>query len=512
MKKLLTSVIVIALVLTGALTIFAACGNSTDYEHTIVFYSSQGQALQKYTQQAIDIFQAKYPGWKVMHSTQGGYNDVKSKIVGDIGAKQQPDLAYCYPDHVATYLQSGIVVNINELINSTATVAGKTIDFDATANGGEGGWVGVDDTEYAVGYTETEIKDFVSGYFNEGYAYNYSDYERFGYDDNDLLTLPFVKSTELLYYNSSALKAAGIEAPAKTWDELWEHCAILKQKFPDCTPLGYDSEANWVITMCQQNGWGYTAANGDDNFLFHNQDVANWLTKLKEYKDKGYFTTEEINGEYTSNMFKLGVGGIGEKDGVANTANGVSTDVGGVVYCIGSSGGASYQKSDSGKWVTGITGIPGSVVGKDADGNDIINASCISQGPSLVMLTGGNKVKNVEEKKIMTFLFVKELLDVNFQATFSIQSGYNPCRESVFAIDEYVDHLKGTSSTAKAAKAATTLSDKFFVSPAFDGSSNARDQVGNALIYVVTGQKPAAKALKDAYINCAGQEPSNTLS
>ena len=45
----------------------------------------------------------------------------------------------------------------------------------------------------------------------------------------------------------------------------------------------------------------------------------------------------------------------------------------------------------------------------------------------------------------------------------------------------------------------------FYTSPAFVGSSEARTQVGNALVYALTGEKDAAKALADAYKNCGGQ-------
>ena len=72
MKKLLVSVLVVALLLSGVLTILAACADPIDYEHTIVFYSSQGDALQQITKLAIEKFEAKYPGWKVIHEQPGG--------------------------------------------------------------------------------------------------------------------------------------------------------------------------------------------------------------------------------------------------------------------------------------------------------------------------------------------------------------------------------------------------------------------------------------------------------
>ena len=46
------------------------------------------------------------------------------------------------------------------------------------------------------------------------------------------------------------------------------------------------------------------------------------------------------------------------------------------------------------------------------------------------------------------------------------------------------------------------MSDRFFTSPAFVGSSTARDQVGTALMYAATGQKTPEKALADAMSKC----------
>ena len=65
--------------------------------------------------------------------------------------------------------------------------------------------------------------------------------------------------------------------------------------------------------------------------------------------------------------------------------------------------------------------------------------------------------------------------------------------------------MAGDGLTAVAASVAVELSDRFFVSPAFVGSSTARLQVGNALLYALTGRKTAEKALADAYKNCGGK-------
>jgi hypothetical protein len=52
-------------------------------------------------------------------------------------------------------------------------------------------------------------------------------------------------------------------------------------------------------------------------------------------------------------------------------------------------------------------------------------------------------------------------------------SGYNPTRISTFSIDENADFLEGESIVAVTAGVTATMSDRFYTSPAFSGSSTA---------------------------------------
>lgn len=479
MKNFLSKLLILA-AFVCCLVGFAACGegsgsgggnsgDTTDYSHTIIFYHTQGDKLQQKTAYAIAAFEAKYPGWKVEASQVGSYDDVNTKIISDLAGHIQPDLAYCYADHVAQYLKTGKVIDMNQYINSTEMI-------DTVVDG--------EVTQVRVGYTEEEIADFVPGYYAEGLASNYGNYDRYGFTANAMLTLPFSKSTELLYVNMDALVGAGLvdsQGKAKvatTWEELWEQAAVLKRTYPTCTPLGYDSEANWFITMCEQNDWGYTSIDNNNHYLFNNENMAGWLDQLNEYYDLGYVTTQEDYGSYTSNLFVKG------------------TD-GGAVYVIGSSGGASYQNTDDFEW--GVYPIPGSA---NSTGDNPYAA--ISQGPSLVMLQT-ERSDNAEEKAKMTFLFIKELMDPAFQASFSIESGYCPVRLSTQDIEVYQEHMSGNTITAIAAKVAAENSERYYASPAFIGSSTARSVVGSALVYAMIGQKTGEQALREAYRDCGGR-------
>ena len=433
-------------------------------DKNILFYNTCGENLQTVINGAIATFQEKFPGWTVTSTQIGGYDDVYSTCVTNLQAGTQPDIAYAYPDHVATYMTSKKVLDYNTLINSKATVldgAGNTVN---------------------VGYTSEEVADFVEGYLNEGRANQFANYANYGYKDDCLFTLPFSKSTELMYFNETALIGAGyvnddgsVKLP-QTWDEMWEYCEKLSTVYPLATPLCYDSAANWVINTCQQNGWNYTSAQAPYYTFKNDNNLANWLDQLSSYyNDYLYFETQDTYGGYTSALFTKGV------------------NDGGCIFCIGSSGGASYQATENFKW--GVAPIPGS---KRADGS--IDKSVISQGPSLVMFDTES-----DEKELMSWLFVKEILEPAFQAAFSMTSGYNPVRLSSYEIPNYATWLEGEGITAVAARVSSTLRNNFFTSPVFPGSAQARIHIGDVLTYVILGEKTGKKALEDAYKACGGK-------
>ena len=488
MKKLLTSLLVIAILLTCSVTVLAAC-DKRDYDYTITFYTQQNDDLQKVTQNAIDSFEAKYPGWHVDHQIiSNGYDGVRDKTIADLSGKKQPDLAYCYADHVSLYMKTGKVIDVMQYINAD----GKAFYVDSAT--GE-----TVNTEEVIGYTPEEIANFVPAYYNEGDAINFSDYDKYGFEATSKLMMPFAKSTELMYYNVDALKELGAEVPT-TWDELFALKDKVNAKWPTATLLGYDSEANWFITESERQGWGYTSTNNEQHYLFNNKRAADWLDKLggmrMDITSQGKYKT------YTSNLFKLG------------------PEDGGVVFCVGSSGGAKNQNTT--KFQVGIARVPGSLV-YDKDGKPVMDETtgkqkvdyrCISQGPSLVMLKS-DKAKNPEQKALMTWMFIKELYNPGVLASVASLQGYcSPMSNTAELVPDYAKDLanaigsdgKINNITHAATKFAEELSKDglLFTSPAFVGSSEARTQVGNALQYVIEGTASGKDALQEAYNNCGG--------
>ena len=472
MKKFLAIIMLLAL----TMTMLFSCGTKPDpngdkkvgnfevpevgydgSEVTITFYHTMGANLVGVLNNYIAEFNKLYPKIHIEHTQIGGYDDVRDQISTELTTNAQPNIAYCYPDHVALYNLAGSVITLDSLIDSKIEITRA------------------DGSKETLGLTEAQIADFIEGYYNEG--------KQFG--DGLMYTMPLSKSTEVLYYNATFFKEHNLTPPT-TWEEMGELCKKIKEIDPKSIPLGYDSEANWFITMCEQYGSPYASATGD-HFLFNNERNRNFVKMFREWYQKGYLTTQKIYGAYTSGLF--------------TSTNEVKS-----YMSIGSSAGAKHQRptanaDGSYPFDVGIATIP--QVSET-------NKKVISQGPSLCIFKKANQ--NPQEV-VASWLFVKYLTTtVEFQAEFSMESGYVPVIKSVSDNTEYKKFIDGanggTNIAALSAKVCLEQEEAYYTSPAFDGSSKARDQVGALLAKCLSANDGGdvdamiKKAFEDAIEEC----------
>jgi multiple sugar transport system substrate-binding protein len=137
---------------------------------------------------------------------------------------------------------------------------------------------------------------------------------------------------------------------------------------------------------------------------------------------------------------------------------------------------------------------------------DANNKKVISQGPSLCILQ--NKDTTPEET-MASWLFVKFLCtNVDFQAEFSMASGYMPVLKSVTENEAYAAWLaKGNGKeylVAKCVQVGIEGRDTYFVSPAFNGSSTARTEVGALLLKCLSSNATGSDL--DSIINDAFED------
>ena len=428
---------------------------------TLSFYHTMGQNLRDVLDAYIIEFNKLYPNITIEHKQVGGYDDVRDQISTELTVGNQPNIAYCYPDHVALYNLAGKVVTLDNLIDSKMEITRA------------------DSSKEVLGLTAEQKADFIQGYYNEG--------RQFG--DGLMYTMPLSKSTEVLYYNKTFFDTNEIPVPDHWFStsetdttSLEAVCQKILTIDPDSIPLGYDSESNLFITMCEQLGSDYTSATGD-HFLFDNAANKTFCKIFRNWYTEGWMTTQTLFGAYTSGLF------------VSDTAPRS-------YMSIGSSAGATHQRpakvDGAYPFEVGIAEIP------QMNAN---NKKVISQGPSLCIFEAS------EQEVVASWLFVKFLTtSVEFQAEFSMASGYVPVLKSVGENEiyktEFLDKANGGDYIAAlSAKVCLAQESAYYTSPAFNGSSTARDQVGELLTKVLsatttTPNKMINESFKDAIDEC----------
>lgn len=424
----------------------------------IRFYHTMNGQLNALLDSAIEEFNKIYPNISVSNTSAGGYDDVSDQLVTSIaGGSKVCDMVYCYPDHIAKYNKANAVSTLDKFI------------YDRQVD---------DEGNLLYGMSDEQIDDFIDAFWEEGKSFG----------DDLMYSLPLSKSTELLYYNKTFFTNNNLSVPDH-WFSVDENdttsmeyvCQRIITIDPTCIPLGYDSDSNWFITMCEQFETGYTTATGDNHYIFDNKENREIVSKLKDWYTKKYITTKMILGTYTSSSFTNK-----NEDGTK------------IYMSIGSSGGASNQNPGKDSFEVGVAKLPQ----KDAaTGNsDTRNGKAISQGPNICILKNDDP-----QVELACWLLLRYLTtNVEFQCEFSMQSGYSPVTESVFANEIYSRFLYNSTGnehiTAQAVNMAQEQASWFFTSPAFIGSSEARTQVGALLSSALQGKEAdsVAKAFEDS--------------
>ena len=398
----------------------------------------------------IEEFNKIYPNITVTNTQQGGYDELNEAINNNISTGNLPTMAYCYEDHVAGYIDHNAVLDMTPYIN------------DATYG------LGKNPTGYDLG--DKGVDDMVAGYWSAGSKYAVS----------GTYSLPWSKSTEALFYNKTVFDSKGWSAPT-TWDELWELCATIKAD-PDYSSsekycLGWDSDANLLITSFAQKDLPYTTATPEGNnshFTFNTPENRALVSELKTYYDKQYFLTKgtTANSSYTSTLFTAGT----------------------VLMTVSSTGGTTYCYDAN--FETGVTGIPQ---------YDLNDRKMISQGPSITFFKKGS----TKAQRTAAWLFYKFATNSLNSALFAKAQGYNPVRNSSYDTAPFADMDVWADENGLVGKVYSYISDEDngyttgqFTSPAFKGSSTGRNEMDGLLPSVLLGTKTVEKAFDDAMSNC----------
>lgn len=389
---------------------------------TISFYHTMGAAQREILDAAISRFNELYPDITVEHQNMGGsYDDLFSYIKVRLSVGEAPDLAYCYPDHVATYNMADAVVGLDAFIGCKDMI-------------------NVDGNRQQYGFTDEQLADINPAFLNEGRAYD---------ELGTTYSLPFLRSTEVMYYNKTFFEENDLTLPA-TWEEMEVLCEAIKQIAPASTPLCIDSESNLFITLASQYNSPIASLDEENPFCFDNDTNKQFVKMLRRWYDNGYFATMEMYGSYISSVF-------------VNR---------GCYMAIGSMASAVYYVPES-SFEVGVAPVP------QVDPN---NPKYISQGPSLCMFDNKDP-----QRVAAAWLFMKFLTtDTQLQAELSMASKYLPVISSVYDDPDYSAFLSKTGNDYISAVAINTVlknppAEIAQIPPVY-GAGKLRYQLANLLL------------------------------
>lgn len=410
---------------------------------TITFWHRMGGRNETLLGDFITEFKVMYPHITVdaIKKVDGSYNELNTAVSTAIPARQEPHMVESYGDHVAGYMRSGRALSLNNFL------ANRKSD-------GKGG---------VIGLTETEVSDFVPGYWEEGKMYD---------DIGSVYSVAFSKSTEAMFYNKTFFDANNLTVP-KTWDEVETISQTIKNMpaFKDnaaVIPFGYDSTDNLFITASIQKGIPYTSTEGGGSILFNNQQAKDMVLYFKDLYERGLFTTRtQLGNTYTSTKF-------------------VRQEL---FMAVGSTGGTTYnipEGSEASTFEVGVAPVPQF---------DLEKPRQAQQGPNINLFRKSNP-----QEELASWLFLKYLTSPEVSARFAVQSGYSPVRQSSYQTKVYTDFIatkpeKPTNKAQAEQKAiiavlemGSLISDSFFTTPVFSKSAKVRQEVGAIFGYVFAGQ------------------------
>ncbi|MFA5220584.1 MAG: extracellular solute-binding protein, partial [Bacilli bacterium] len=393
--------------------------------------------------------------------------EVRKTTILDIQSDKAPTLVLGYPDHFAEYFSAQTIIKLQEYITGPN------------------------------GYNAEELADFVESYLDEGKNFDLE-------NPNDIYSLPFNKSTEVLIYNKTMFDAmkeidSAIVVP-KTWEELKTVSEKINtlvengdlddvitiaegEKKPSefytegtFYPFAYDSTDNAFITMTRQRNGGYTEKVSNDKgyIVFNSPENLAGLNYFKaENEARRFAVAETFNESYASDAF------IALK----------------TFMTVGSSAGIGYNIPEANKFEIAVSEVPYLEANSD-------NKYVIQQGTNVAILA-----QSTNKQRAAAWLLLKFLLQPEYTAKFAMATGgYLPVRLSAYETTEYSEYLvnppigkEGFSMAANVALGYLDGGYKFFVDPAFVGSSGVRDEVGAIFTAVIVNGKDPQERIEKAY-------------
>ena len=364
-----------------------------NYENKVVInlWDMFGHLDSNPMQYVIDEFEHSYPNIKVVRTIMGDHQIIQEEVLKLIETGKLPTVIQTYTSSNKMFIEKGIIQELDSYVSSRNRITHE------------------DGSKEIVGIFDAELDNYVDGFLDECRSF-----DPYG----TLYSLPFLKSTEVLFYNKTIFDKYGYEVP-KTWDDIVQISESYKLTAEyqnnvnnklKTTGFVADSLYNLFVVMSKQWGSDLSSFNkkGVSEFSFNNISSKSAMKFFKQNCDKSNFAIPDYFGEnYGSEPFKRGQ----------------------CIMTIGSSAGAIYNSPTDGSFEVGVTTYPQ----KD------INEPYVSQsGTNLSLL----KCSDPQEE-LAGWLFIKFVANFESSLHLSTRTSYTPIRTDVMDSDEYQEHISG---------------------------------------------------------------------
>jgi sn-glycerol 3-phosphate transport system substrate-binding protein len=186
----------------------------------VVFWYSQGGTTGEAIEAQVKQFNAAQKEVIVKAEFQGDYYQTRDKLTAAIAAGAVPDIVLLEVTQPPFFVEQGALQPLDDLAKQT----------------------------------KTNMDDYIPGLLKEG-VLNGKSY-----------TIPFIRSTPLLYYNKDLFKAAGLdpEKPPSTWADLLAYSQKLTKKEGDkASVVGFATYGKWWPAVTQLKSAGCAISEPD---------------------------------------------------------------------------------------------------------------------------------------------------------------------------------------------------------------------------------------------------------
>ncbi|WKY47616.1 extracellular solute-binding protein [Eubacteriaceae bacterium ES3] len=417
----------IALLLIGMICILTACSgkeakSALDPDNPVTlnlwhYYSGDSKIA---LEQAIESFNQTVGmenGVFINAIAQGSVMELEEAVTasanGLVGAKEMPDLFSCYPDKA---------VELDNL--------GKLCDLNTY-------------------FSDGDKEKYVAEFLNNGI-----------FDNDRLLIVPTVKSTEILYANATALNefflATGMDASKlSSWEGIFETAKAYYQYSDGKSLMGIDSLANYVIVGNRQ--LGVEIIDGENGqAVLNRQAMKKVFDVYYEATAMGYFNAI---GKFRSDDIKAGD----------------------LLAFVGSTSGAAYFptwiEKDNTQSPIDFLALSYPVF---AEGEQF----AISQGAGIAVTA------STPEREEGAALFLKWFTDPEQNIDFAMNTGYLPVEKTAYEDDGVEARLSEMSSGEESDQNVAAVyeiameqvgQEKTYASAPFDGSYTVRTYLEDSL-------------------------------